>query len=75
MDFSTPIVIYCSFGYRSAKVARNLQSLGYKKVFNLSGSIFQWFNEGRAIYQGNKRVNVIHPHNKFWGNLVRSPKI
>ncbi len=73
VNFSIPIVVYCSVGYRSAIVARNLQSLGYQKVFNLSGSIFQWFNEGRSIYQGDKLVKVVHPYNRFWAYLLESP--
>lgn len=73
INFSTPIIVYCSVGYRSAMVARNLQSLGYQKVFNLNGSIFQWFNEGRSIYQSNKLVKVVHPYNRFWAYLLESP--
>ncbi|MDJ0715395.1 MAG: rhodanese-like domain-containing protein [Prochloraceae cyanobacterium] len=71
LDFSTPIVVYCSVGYRSAKIATRLQSLGYKQVFNLQGSIFEWVNEGRSLYRGEEEVNKVHPYNKFWGYLVR----
>ena len=71
IDACTPIVVYCSVGYRSGKVASYLKSLGYKKVFNLKGSIFKWYNEGRSIYRENKRVNEVHPYNKFWGYLLK----
>lgn len=68
--FSTPIVVYCSVGYRSAAIARQLQSLGYQNVFNLSGSIFQWFNENRAVYQQGQPADRVHPYQKFWQFLL-----
>lgn len=68
--FSTPIVVYCSVGYRSAAIARQLQSLGYQNVFNLSGSIFQWFNENRVVYQQGQPVDRVHPYQKFWQFLL-----
>ena len=43
---NTPIVLYCSVGYRSEKIGEKLQKMGYTKVYNLYGSIFQWVNEG-----------------------------
>ena len=70
VKFSTPIVIYCSVGYRSAAIARQLQSLGYQNVFNLSGSIFQWFNEDRALYRQGQPTNRVHPYQKFWQFLL-----
>lgn len=70
-NFSTPIVVYCSVGYRSCQVARRLKSMGYQTVFNLSGSIFQWVNENRLVYRDSKPVNVVHPYQKFWQYLLR----
>ncbi len=69
-NFSTPIVVYCSVGYRSCQIARRLQSIGYQTVFNLSGSIFQWVNENRLVYRDNQPVNVVHPYQKFWQYLL-----
>ena len=74
-DFSTPIVVYCSVGYRSCRIARRLQSMGYKTVFNLSGSIFQWVNENRLVYRDSQPVNVVHPYQKFWQYLLFSKNI
>ena len=34
------IVVYCSIGYRSAKVVRQLQQAGFKQIFNLEGGLF-----------------------------------
>ncbi len=74
INFSTPIVVYCSVGYRSGAIARRLQSIGYKNVFNLSGSIFQWVNESRLVYRGEKPVNKVHPYRRFWQYLLRMPE-
>ena len=63
----TPIVTYCSVGYRSAKFAQRLQAAGFAKVRNLDGSIFQWANEGRPLVSGAGKV---HPFNKKWGALL-----
>lgn len=62
----TPIVTYCSVGYRSAKLAQRLQDAGFTNVRNLDGSIFQWANEGRAVGPGTK----VHPYDKKWGALL-----
>jgi rhodanese-related sulfurtransferase len=70
INFSTPIVTYCSVGYRSATIARRLQSQGYQNVFNLSGSIFQWVNENRPVYQAGNPVTKVHPYQKFWQYLL-----
>ena len=66
---NTPIVTYCSVGYRSAKFAQRLQEAGFTNVRNLEGSIFQWANEGRPIEPSAK----VHPYNKRWGALLNPP--
>ena len=40
-----PIVVYCSIGYRSEKIGEKLQKMGFTKVYNLYGSIFEWVNQ------------------------------
>jgi rhodanese-related sulfurtransferase len=66
----TPIVVYCSIGYRSAKLAQKLQQRGYSQVFNLEGSIFQWANEKRPLYQKDQPVQAVHPYNSRWKWLL-----
>ena len=64
------IVLYCSVGYRSARVTEELLAAGNRNVFNLDGSIFQWFNEGRNVYRSEKSVAEVHPFSKLWGLLI-----
>ena len=39
-DKTTPIVCYCSAGYRASKLVNDLMGDGWQQVFNLEGSIF-----------------------------------
>ena len=52
----TPIVVYCSVGYRSARVARWLGRQGFTNVRNLDGSLFAWANEGRPMEADGRPV-------------------
>ena len=51
IDKDTTIVVYCSVGYRSSKIAKKLIQAGFKDVRNLYGGIFKWVNTGgRRIF-------------------------
>lgn len=67
------IVVYCSVGYRSSDIARQLQARGVENVVNLEGSLFQWANEGRPVVQGTKPVTHVHPYDDDWGQLLHEP--
>lgn len=66
----TPIVVYCSVGYRSARVAAQLREQGFTNVANLEGSIFRWANEGRRIVRNGTPVQAVHPYDRTWGTLL-----
>ncbi len=65
-----PVVVYCSVGYRSAKVTQRLRDAGFSDVQNLSGSIFRWANEGRPVVRGDSTVREVHPFDATWGRLL-----
>ncbi|MCC5614030.1 rhodanese-like domain-containing protein [Nostoc sp. CHAB 5836] len=67
-----PIVVYCAVGYRSAKLAQQLNEAGMKCIYNLSGGIFQWANEGRPIFQDKHPTQLVHPYNAIWGKLLKA---
>ncbi len=67
-----PIVVYCAVGYRSAKLAQKLDEAGIKCIYNLSGGIFQWANEGRPIFQNGHPTKVVHPYDAIWGKLLKA---
>ncbi len=66
----TPLIVYCSVGYRSAVLARELQEDGYSNVLNLKGSIFAWANEGRPLENANGTAHGVHPFDKKWGQYL-----
>ncbi|PSQ95278.1 MAG: rhodanese-like domain-containing protein [Bacteroidetes bacterium SW_9_63_38] len=68
----TPIVVYCSVGYRSARVTARLRKQGFTNVTNLNGSIFRWADEGRTVVRDGTPVRAVHPYNGTWGVLLNT---
>jgi rhodanese-related sulfurtransferase len=64
------LVLYCSVGYRSSKIAQQVQSSVSKPVYNLEGSLFEWANSGLPVYRGQKFVTGVHPYNSYWAKLL-----
>jgi molybdopterin/thiamine biosynthesis adenylyltransferase/rhodanese-related sulfurtransferase len=50
-DKTTPVVVYCAGGVRSAFAARTLQELGYGDVVSMDGGFGRWKDEGRPWTQ------------------------
>jgi len=70
------LVVYCSVGYRSEKIAEKLQDLGYTNVSNLYGGIFAWKNEGYDVINALGPTNKVHAYNEDWGKwLVSGEKV
>ncbi|WP_299707581.1 rhodanese-like domain-containing protein [uncultured Pontibacter sp.] len=67
----TPIVVYCSVGYRSEQVGENLQAAGYTDVQNLYGGLFEWVNQGKPVYAAHGKTNKVHGHSRSWGIWLR----
>lgn len=69
------IVLYCSVGYRSEKIGKKLQKMGYTNVHNLFGSIFEWVNQGYTVVDNlNHPVFKVHTYNKKWSQWVDENK-
>lgn len=72
IDKHQAIVVYCSVGYRSEKIAEQLQAAGYTKVYNLVGGIFEWANYGKPLVDKNNRpTREVHPYDKTWGRWLK----
>jgi rhodanese-related sulfurtransferase len=65
-----PIVVYGSVGYRGARVAHWLSTQGYSTVQNLSGGLFQWADQGRAVFGDGRPTGEVHPYGGRWGLLL-----
>ena len=46
---TTPMVLYCGGGFRSALAADNLQKMGYTQVFSMDGGIRSWREKGFTL--------------------------
>jgi rhodanese-related sulfurtransferase len=69
---SQPIVVYCSVGYRSERIGEKLLALGYTRVYNLYGGIFEWVNEHHSVDSNlHKPTSNVHGYSKDWGKWLR----
>jgi rhodanese-related sulfurtransferase len=68
---NTPIVVYCSVGYRSERVGENLKKAGYTEVHNLYGGLFEWVNQGRPVYNSRGKTEKVHAYSRAWGVWLR----
>lgn len=70
------VVVYCSVGYRSEKIAEKLKDQGVSKVYNLYGSIFEWVNQGYpVINKAGDTVSKIHTYNEKWSQWIDNPAV
>lgn len=70
-DKSSPIVVYCSLGIRSEKIAEQLLRAGYTNVKNLYGGIFIWKNKGYKIFDASgKETEKVHAFSKHWSKYL-----
>lgn len=68
------VVVYCSVGYRSARLVADLRGQGLANVHNLEGSIFRWANEDRPLFRGDAPVRRVHPFDETWGVLLAAER-
>lgn len=76
-DKNEIIVVYCSIGVRSAKIAQQLIDEGYTNVFNLYGGIFEWKNNNFSVFNNNnEETEKVHVYNKNWSKwLTKGEKV
>ena len=67
------IVVYCSVGVRSDKIAKEIIDAGYTNVHNMLGGIFEWINLGNPVYDTSGNITgAVHGYSRFWGAFVNS---
>jgi rhodanese-related sulfurtransferase len=73
LNKNQPIVVYCSIGYRSEKIAEKFKKAGFTQVYNLYGSIFEWVNQGNQVVDAQEKPTPkIHTFNQSWSKWVKS---
>ena len=53
-DTSTPVVLYCGGGSRSALAAESLQRMGYTQVVSMIGGFGDWKSAGYPVSAGGE---------------------
>lgn len=66
-----PIIVYCTVGYRSEKIAEQLQRNGFKNVKNLYGGIFEWVHQNNPLHCNKKHTDSVHTFNKEWSQWLQ----
>ncbi|NNE54838.1 MAG: rhodanese-like domain-containing protein [Flavobacteriales bacterium] len=70
------IVVYCSIGYRSEKIAGRIQDAGFKHVENVFGSIFEWTNRGYPLVDARgEPTERLHTYSRKWSRWVNHPSV
>jgi rhodanese-related sulfurtransferase len=65
------VVVYCSVGYRSEKIGEKLKKMGYSRVYNLYGGIFEWANRTYPLVDNkNEKTDKVHAYNQDWGRWL-----
>lgn len=80
------VVCYCTVGYRSSRLAQQLDqalSTGAQgspgpspspspRVYNLEGGLVKWANEGKPIVDsGGMPTPLVHPYSAVWSYLLQ----
>eukprot|EP00056_Hartaetosiga_gracilis_P017839 m.8599 g.8599 ORF g.8599 m.8599 type:complete len:166 (+) comp6148_c0_seq1:90-587(+) len=77
----TPVVFYCSLGYRSSQMAELMQNRETKEgdvevdpndLYNLEGSIFKWAIEEQPVVKQSGQTDKVHPYNTMFGMILPS---
>ena len=71
LDRATPLVVYCTVGYRSERAAAELRRAGFTRVYNLYGSLYAWRLAGFPLEDAaGEPTDRVHTYNRKWGTFV-----
>jgi rhodanese-related sulfurtransferase len=70
LNKDTPILVYCSVGYRSEQAGEYLLQKGYTHVYNLYGGLFKVYNENQVDLISHNNTAQIHGYNQRWGKWI-----
>lgn len=76
---SKTVILYCSVGVRSSRMAEQLQldlkRKGAVDVYNLDGGIFAWRNEDRILVNNSGPTQFVHPFDEKYKQLLCRQKL
>ncbi|MFN0016164.1 MAG: rhodanese-like domain-containing protein [Saprospiraceae bacterium] len=53
LDKSKPVVVYCAAGGRSARAAAQMTEMGFKNVYDYTGGMNDWEDQGKKTVPGS----------------------
>lgn len=72
-DKETPIIFYCSVGWRSQEVTEYFIENNFNKVYNLYGGIFEWSNKDLPLNSiKGEDTDSVHVFSKKWGFWLKN---
>lgn len=74
-DVSTdqPIVVYCSVGVRSEDYGTALINLGYRRVYNLFGGVFNWKDaDYQVVNLSGQPTDSVHVYSNKWQQYLKT---
>lgn len=72
LELDTPILVYCTVGVRSGKLAKELQDKGFTNVKNIDLGIINWKNKGFGVVDKNGGpTEKVHVYNRFFGTWLK----
>ncbi len=72
MDKKQPILIYCTVGVRSNRLAKQLSDAGFREVYDMKDGIIGWANNAQPVIDSsNELTDRIHTYNKSVSPLLK----
>jgi rhodanese-related sulfurtransferase len=66
-----PLIVYCTVGYRSERIAKDLRRRGFMRVHNLYGSLYAWKLAGYILVDALGRpTDKLHTYNRQWSRYA-----
>ena len=66
LDPKSPVVIYCSAGYRGTTLARRIQNASRRDVWHLEGGIFVWANAPLPIERAGQPTQRVRHYSRIF---------
>lgn len=67
-----PLLIYCTVGVRSNRVAKELSDLGFSDVYDMKDGILGWANDQLPVVDNeNQPTEKIHTYSKSFAHLLK----
>ena len=72
LDPNKPLLVYCTIGVRSNRLAKSLADLGFKKIIELKDGLIGWSNaQLPMVNSSNDTTDSIHVYNQYFSTFLK----